>query len=201
MLTGTWLQKLRILNPKLRVCQFENSNHLPGIYYVDQRAGIVDICATDKEYVPVLPIFDGNGRMVKSGYRRVVLLLLQLRLTTREKIRKAFPTFFEQNYPAPTRTQAVSIHQQWSEMMKHERARFNILGDAQQVDVQDKTMDKMKQMEIDNFNQRKTAALSGDQFVELADDLKKDMTDEKRENLDRAKFEYDKATGNRKAII
>lgn len=196
-----WYEKLRRLNPRLRVCQFEVSNHLPGIYYVHEREGIVDVCATDKGWVPAIPEFNQRGQMVKSGYRRVIFLLLHSKLTTREKVRKVFPSFFEQNYPAPTRTQVASIHQQWSEMMKEERKRFNILGDARQVDVQDKTMDKMKQMEIDNFNRRKTAALSGDQFVELAEDIKREMPDDKRENLERAKFEYDKATGKRKAII
>lgn len=196
-----WYEKLRRLNPRLRVCQFEVSRHLPGIYYVDEREGIVDICATDKEWVPALPLFNERGQMVKCGYRRVIFVLLQHKLTTREKVRKIFPSFFEMRYPAPTKTQAASIHQQWSEMMREERKRFNILGEARQVDVQDRTMDKMKQMELDNFNRRKTAALSGDQFVELAEDLKKAMPDDKRENLDRAKFEYDRATGKRKAII
>lgn len=196
-----WYEKLRKLNPRLRVCQFENSNNLPGIYFVDPREGIVDVCATDRHWVPMLAEYDSSGRMVKSGYRRVVFILIHMKLTTREKVKKVFPTFFEQNIPRPSRTQAASLHQQWSEMMKFERERFNILGDAKQVDVQDKTMDKMKQMEIDNFNRKRTAALSGDQFVELAEDLKKEMTDDKKENLDRAKFEYDKATGKRKTII
>lgn len=201
MLQITWYQKLRKLNPKLKVCQLENSSHLPGIYYLDDRHGIMDVCATDIGWVPALPVFDSNNRMIKSGYRRVIFLLLHAKLTTREQIRKVFPSFFEQHYPSPSKTQIASIHQQWSEMMKHERKRFNILGDAQQVDVQDKTMDKMKQMEIDNFNCRNTAALSGDQFVELAEDLKKDMPDDKRENLDKAKFNYDKAVGKRKSLI
>lgn len=201
MLQITWYQKLRQLNPKLKVCQFEHSNHLPGIYYVHDREGIVDICATDIGWVPPYPEFDAQGRVIKSGYRRVVYILLHEKLTTRDKVLKVFPTFFEQRTPVLSSARAGSIHQQWSEMMKEERKRFNILGDARQVDVQDKTMDKMKQMEMENYNKRNSAALSGDQFVELAEDLKKDMPDDKRESLDRAKFEYDKATGKRKAII
>jgi hypothetical protein len=202
MLQITWYQKLRQLNPKLRVCQFENSKYLPGIYFVDPREGIVDLCATDVGNVPPYPVFDEHSRMIKSGYRRVVHILLQQKLTTRDQVKKIFGSgFFEQRTPRPSSVQMASIHQQWSAMMKEERKRFNILGDAQQVDVQDKTMDKMKQMEIENYNKRNSAALSGDQFVELADDLKKNMPDDKKESLDRAKFEYDKATGKRKAII
>lgn len=197
-----WYKRLRELNPRLRVCMFEGSNNLPGIYYVDEREGIVDVCATDKNWVPATPVFDSTGRLVKSGYRRVIFILLHAKLTTREKVRKVFgQAFFEQRYPRPTPVQTASVHQKWSEMMKHERARFNILGDAKQVDVQDKTMDKMKQMEMDNYNKRSSAALSGDQFVELAADLKKDMPDEKKENLERAKFDYDRAMGKGKVSI
>jgi hypothetical protein len=201
MLQITWYKKLRQLNPKLRVCQFNSSNHLPGIYYVNDREGIVDICATDIGDVPALPAYDASGRMIKSGYRRVIFLLMQLKLTTPQKVKQLFPGFFECHYPAPSKVQIASTHQRWSEMMQEERKRFNILGDARQVDVQDKVIDKMKEMEMDNFNRRKSAALSGDQFVELAEDIKKNSTDTERENLDRAKFDYDKAVGKRKAII
>ena len=201
MLQHVWYKKLRQLNPKLRVCQFDNSRHLPGVYYVDDREGIVGVCATDIGWVPPYPEFSSDGRLIKSGYRRVVYILLHAKLTTRQKVRSIWPSFFEQRRPELSRVQTASVHQRWTEMMREERRRFNIIGDARQVDVQDKTIDKMKQMEIDNYNSRKTAALSGDQFVELAEDIKKDMTDDKRESLDRAKFNYDKAVGKRKAII
>lgn len=197
-----WYKKLRQLNPKLRVCRFERSSHLPGIYYVDPRNGIVDLCATDVGWVPPYPQFSKDGQVIKAGYRRVAFLLVHMKLTTREKVKKVLGnSFFEQRMPAVSKTQATSVHQQWSEMMREERKRFNILGDARQVDVQDKVIDKMKQMEIENFNKRKSAALSGDQFIELADDIKKNMTDDKRENLDRAKFEYDRAVGKGKIRI
>lgn len=197
----TWLQKLKQLNPKLRVCQFENSRHLPGIYYVDDKEGIVDICATDICWVPPYPEFNKAGTLIKSGYRRVIFLLLHTKLTTRDKVKKIWPSFFEQRMPELSRVQTASLHQRWSDMMKDERKRFNILGDARQVDVQDKIIDKMKSMELENYNARKSAALSGDQYIELAEDIKKDMPDEKRENLDIAKFNYDKAVGKRKTII
>jgi hypothetical protein len=201
MLQITWYKKLRQLNPHLRVCQFESSTHLPGIYYIHERDGIVDVCATDIGDVPALPLFNTNGVLIKSGYRRVIFALLHLKLTTPQKVKRFFPGFFESHYPEPSRIQTVSTHQRWSEMMKEERKRFNILGDARQVDAQDRIVDKMKEMEMDNFNRRKSAALSGDQFVELAEDIKKNSTDTERENLDRAKFNYDKAVGTRKVII
>jgi len=197
----TWLQKLKRLNKSLRVCQFENSNHLPGIYYVDDKEGIVDVCATDICWVPAYPEFNKAGALIKSGYRRVVYVLLHAKLTTKEKVKNIWPSFFDQRTPELSRVQTVSIHQRWSEMMKEERKRFNILGDARQVDVQDKILDKMKKMELENYDLRKSAALSGDQFVELAEEIKNEMPDEKKENLDIAKFNYDKAVGKRKSII
>lgn len=197
-----WYQKLKQLNSKLKVCQFENSKHLPGLYYVDDREGIVDICATDKEWVPPVASFGPDMRVKKVGYRRVVFILLHMKLTTREKVRKVFPGFFDSHYPAPTITQTKSVHHQWSEMMKEERQRLAILGpNVHDVDVQDRIVDKMKQMELDNFNSRSSAALSGDQFIELANDVKQTMTDAQRRNLDEAKFNYDKAVGKRKTII
>ena len=201
MYQHVWYKKLRQLNPKLRVCQFDNSKYLPGVYYVDDREGIVDLCATDKEWVPAYPEYNSNGALIKSGYRRVVFILLHQKLTTKEKIRSIWPSFFEQRMPELSRVQTASLHQRWSNMMQEERKRFNILGDARQVDVQDKIIDKMKKMELENYDIRKSAALSGDQYVELAEDIKKDMPDEKKENLDRAKFNYDKAVGKRKSII
>lgn len=202
MLQITWFEKLKKLNPRLRVCQFENSRHLPGIYYIDGRGEISDICATDCGWVPPYPEFDVSGRLVKSGYRRVIFILLHIKMTTKDKVRKHFGSgFFEQRTPSLSKVQGNSIHKQWSTMMAEERKRLNILGDARQVDVQDKTMDKMKQMEMDNFNRRNSAALSGDQFIELAEDIKKEMPDDKKERLARAKYDYDKAVGKRKTII
>jgi hypothetical protein len=201
MMQHVWYKKLRQLNEKLRVCQFDNSNNLPGVYYVDDREGIVDLCATDKGWVPAYPEFSADGRLIKSGYRRVVLCLIHQKLTTKEKVRQLWPSFFEQRRPELSNVQTASVHQRWSEMMKEERKRFNILGDARQVDVQDKIIDKMKKMELENYNIRKSAALSGDQYIELAEDIKKDMPDAKKEALDQAKFNYDKAVGKRKSII
>lgn len=196
-----WYRKLRQLNPKLRVCQFERSNSLPGIYYVSEREGIVDVCATDLEWVPAIPVYGSSGYLVKSGYRRVIHILLHLKLTTHDKVKKVFPGFFETHYPAPTNTQTRSLQQQWSEMMKDERRHAAILGDAKSVDVSDPIVDKMHKMELENNSRRGQSTLSGDQFVELAADVKENMTDEQRRNLDEAKFNYDKAVGKRKTII
>lgn len=197
-----WFKKLRELNPKLRVCQFENSRNLPGIYYMGYE-GIVDVCATDLEWVPPMPVFDKNGFVVKAGYRRVVFILLHLKLTTRETVKKVLGGgFFESHYPYLKPSQTRSIHGQWAEMMQDERKRKSLLGDIQgSPDIADPLLDKMRQMEIDNNYRRGQASLTGDQFVELAAEVKEKMTDDQLENLDKAKFNYDKAVGKTKSHI
>ena len=201
MLQITWYKKLRQLNPKLKVCQFEYSTHLPGIYYIHERDGIVDICATDVGWVPPYPVTDEVGHIIKAGYRRVVFILLHMKLTTPEKVRKVFPGFFEQRRPTPSKVQTTSTHRQWAQMMAEERKRRDILGDAKEVEVNDRITDKMKEMQIENFNRKSTAALNGDQFIELADDIKAQMTPAQLRSLDEAKFNYDRAVGRRKTYI
>lgn len=202
MIQLTWYRKLKALNARLDVCQFENSSHLPGLYYRQPNGELLDICATDVGAVPAMPVYNSAGYLTKSGYRRVISMLLALKLVTKDKVKKIMGNgYFEHHYPEASRLQLVSTHQRWMEMMRDDRKHRQILGDAQKVDVQDKIVDKMKEMEIDNFNRRGQAALSGDQFLELAEDVKKDQPDYKRENLDRAKFEYEKAVGKRKTII
>lgn len=201
MLQITWFKKLRQLNPKLKVCQFEQSTHLPGIYYIHEREGIVDICATDIGWVPPYPEADHTGHIIKAGYRRVIFILLHMKLTTPAKVRKVFPGFFEQRRPTPTGTQINSTHRQWSQMMVEERKRRNILGEAKEVEVSDPIADRMKNMQMENFNRKSNAALSGDQFLELAEDVKAQMTPDQLRSLDEAKFNYDRAVGRRRSYI
>lgn len=201
MLQITWYKKLRQLNPKLRVCQFENSKHFPGIYYIHEREGIVDVCATDVQWVPPYPELNARGQVVKNGYRRVVFILLHMKLTTPQIVRKVFPGFFEQRRPTPTATQTFSAHHQWKEMMAEDRKRRAMIGDAISPDVADPIADKMKRMQLENHDRKSTSALSGEQFLELADDVKAQMTTEQLQNLDEAKFNYERAIGKRKIFI
>jgi hypothetical protein len=199
MLQHTWYQKLRRLNSRLRVSQYDCSTHLPGIYYVHERDGIVDVCATDIGFVPPVAKYE-NNQLVKSGYRRAVNILLHLKLTTHDKVRKEFPGFFEARYPSSSLVQIKSAHHSWSEMMKEERKRLSIIGEVNQVDVGDPVINKMKEMEIDNFNRKKDSALSGEQFLELASDIKEKMPDHTKDVLEQNKFNYEKAIGSRKIV-
>jgi len=88
------MRQLRVLNPALRICAFENSNHLAGLYHIDSAGEYQDICGVDKDYVPEYTEWDAKGHIVKSGWRRVFIALLDFRLTTPQKVSKVCPGFF-----------------------------------------------------------------------------------------------------------
>ena len=199
---NSWYKKLKQLNERLEVCQMDSSTHLPGLYYKHPYEGVLDICAVDLQWVPPRPEYDRSGFLVKSGYRRVISTLLLMKLTTKQRVQKVMGHgYFEHHFPEQSKIQLASTHQRWSEMMQEDRKHRHMLGEAQKTEVKDKIIDKMKEMEIENFEKRGSAALSGDQFIELSEDVKKDQPATKLESLDRAKFDYDKAVGKRKTII
>lgn len=113
MTTGDFARRLRVLNPKLRVCAFENSNKLAGLYFIDKTGEWFDICGVDKGYVPEYTEWDSAGHIVKSGWRRVYFMLVQLKLTTPEKVRQVCPGFY--------------LH--WSQTAVDEDRRIQIAGD------------------------------------------------------------------------
>lgn len=110
--TGAFYRQIKVLNPKLRICSFDGSDKLAGLYYVD-REGYQDICGVDKQYVPEYTEWDSAGHIVKSGWRRVFMTLLQMKMTTPGKIRKVCPGFF--------------LH--WSQAMVDEDRKVQIAGD------------------------------------------------------------------------
>lgn len=112
MLTGEFYRKIKVLNSKLRICCFESNDNLAGLYYID-REGIQDICGVDKGYVPEYTEWDSAGHIVISGWRRVYLILLQLGLTTPQKVQKVCPGFF--------------LH--WSQARVDEDRNVRIVGD------------------------------------------------------------------------
>jgi hypothetical protein len=93
--TGTWLRCLKVLNPKLRVCSFEGSNKLAGLYLINRQGEWEDICGVDKQFVPPYATFDDGGHIIKSGWRRVMWILLEHGYTTREQVKKVCNGFFD----------------------------------------------------------------------------------------------------------
>src|ERR1700682_1118360 len=99
MQPGEFQRCIRQLNPKLRICCFDNSPHAAGLYYVDPREGWISVCGVDKGWVPVTTTVDEVGHILKSGWVRVVKLLLAQGLTTRRQVQKVWPGFFESRIP------------------------------------------------------------------------------------------------------
>jgi hypothetical protein len=94
MTTGRFKDQLRRLNPRLRVCAFDGSDKLAGLYYIDKQGEYFDICGVDKGHVPEYSEWDSAGHMVRSGWRRVFLILMQLGLTTARQVQAVCPGFF-----------------------------------------------------------------------------------------------------------
>lgn len=95
MTTGAFYRNLKRLNARLQICSFDDNGKLAGLFIRDHDGeGYFDICGVDKEFVPEYTEWDAQGHIVKSGWRRVYYMLLQLRLTTPERVRKVCPGFF-----------------------------------------------------------------------------------------------------------
>jgi hypothetical protein len=163
MFAGDFQKRLKKLNSKLRVCSLDNSNHAAGLYYIDPFEGYISICGVDKNYVPERAEVDEIGHILKSGWRRVVNILLARGLTTREKVKKVWPSFFEQHMPAVTFSNYDPIQKQ------------------------------ICKYETDEENKRGVRGLTSDQMLEIAEEVRKKDTDEKKEQAEKDKWELKKA--------
>lgn len=106
MLASTFLGKLKKMNRRLDVCSIDNSPNLAGIYYRCPKEGILDICGIDKNFIPEYPEFDSRGHVIRSGWRRSIKILLNVKtidgepIITREKVKKQFGDgFFDVREP------------------------------------------------------------------------------------------------------
>lgn len=93
--TGTFYRNLKKLNPRLQICSFDENGKLAGLFIRNHDGeDYFDICGVDKEFVPEYTQWDEQGHIIKSGWRRVYLMLIQLGLTTPAKVRRVCPGFF-----------------------------------------------------------------------------------------------------------
>jgi hypothetical protein len=112
--TGEFYRQIKQLNPRLRICSFDGNDKLAGLYILGHAGEeYFDICGVDKGYVPEYTEWDAAGHIVKSGWRRVYLMLIQLGFTSAAKVRKVCPGFF--------------LH--WSQAMVDEDRKVQIVGD------------------------------------------------------------------------
>lgn len=158
MQTGEFAKRLKVLNPRLRVCCFENSEKLAGLYMIDDNNEWFDICGVDKGWVPEYTEWDSSGHIVKSGWRRVYLILLELKLTTPEKVRKVCPGFF--------------LH--WSQARVDEDRKVQIVGDP----IAKKLAQYSQTEEV----------LTNDQILDLAEDIRSKDSDLKKAETEKDRW-------------
>lgn len=94
--TSAFYQVVRKLNPNFRVACGNDESRLAGLYLLKE-GGVhaEDICGVDKSYVPAYATFDVGGHIIKSGWRRVIHILLAHRYISLSDVKKVCPGFFD----------------------------------------------------------------------------------------------------------
>lgn len=90
LLAGEFERLLRRLNPDLRV-YCGNDDHRPAGLYLLKNGQIEELGGVDKNFVPDQTILDKTGRIVKKGWRAVLMNLVARRLVRYEDAVKAMP--------------------------------------------------------------------------------------------------------------
>lgn len=98
MLAGEFERKLRRLNRNLRIFCGDNDSKAAGLFTV-VRNEYKEICGVDKNYIPEYSIRDASGYIVKSGFRRVIKLLINQGYIDRRQAEKVFSLSFEYRSP------------------------------------------------------------------------------------------------------
>jgi hypothetical protein len=142
--TSLFLDSLKKLNPSLRVCSFEGSTRLAGLYLINKQGEWEDICGVDKQLVPAYATFDNGGHVIKSGWRRVFWMLWTHGYTDKLSIRAVCPGFFD--------SRAVAA----------DKFTGGVLGDA--------VGNKIAKYAIENF-EKGEELLTNDQVLDVAQDI------------------------------
>lgn len=174
MRAGDFLKNLRKLNPALQVCSFGDNKHLAGLFYIDKQDEYQDICGVDKNEVPEYSEWDEQGHMLVSGWRRVYLILLQLRLTTKEKVLKVCPGFF--------------FH--WSQARVDEDRRVRIVGDKVAAKIQQYSADAPRKVwrDPDTGRLEEGSILTDEQNLDIAKDIRAKDTSAEQEQAEKDRW-------------
>lgn len=89
MLAGQFQQKLRQLNPKLRIYCGDDNKWAAGIFHV-VRGEYTEICGVDKNILPEHSTREENGRIIKAGWRRTIKILMKKGFIDRHSAEKVF---------------------------------------------------------------------------------------------------------------
>lgn len=163
MYSGEFQRCIKQLNPRLRICCFDNSPHAAGLYYVDDREGWISVCGVDKHYVPVATTVDEVGHILKSGWVRVVRILLAQGLTTPARVQKVWPNFFLSRIP---KTEFQNV---------------------------DPILKKIGKFVTEEEDKRGEQGMTADQILEVAAEVHSKDTDAKKVQDDKNKWELKKA--------
>ena len=169
MYSGEFERCLKQLNPKLRVCCGE-TKHAAGLYVLDPMEGYTTICGVDKDFVPVATTVDEVGHILKSGWYRVVRILLNRGYTTPDRVQGIWPNFFLSRVPKA----------EWQQF--------------------DPILNKVQTYASEEEARRGEKGLTADQIMDVAEDIHKKDTEWQRLDRDKAKFNLDKAIGKNQKI-
>jgi len=100
MSPGLVERNLRKLNRNVRIFCGDDDSHPAGVYIVSPWGEYTEICGIDKNDVPEFTSWNDQGFIVKSGYRRVLKILIKKGLVKKEAAEKLFRVHL--NYRAPT---------------------------------------------------------------------------------------------------
>jgi hypothetical protein len=108
MLSGEFERKLRNLNKRIRIYCGNNDLYAAGIYVVSPAGEYTEICAADKNYVPEFIMYDSTGRIQKSGWRRILKILISKGLVKKQEAQKEFGTRLDGRSPTRPKIQQDS---------------------------------------------------------------------------------------------
>lgn len=108
MLSGDFARKLKQLNKNLRISCGDDPKRAACLYYSVYNMGVdedetdyVEICGIDKNEVPEWLILDETNHIVKSGWRRVLNILISRKLVDKRKAENLFRTSFDKAVRIP----------------------------------------------------------------------------------------------------
>ena len=91
MLSGEFLRKIKKLNNQLNIFCKDDDTKPAGLFHV-VNGEFTEICGVDKNWIPERTIFNSNGTIFKSGWRRTLKILITKRLIDRWEAEKVFNT-------------------------------------------------------------------------------------------------------------
>lgn len=92
MAPGQVERNLRKLNKRVRIFCGDDPTHPAGVFIVSPSGEYTEICGIDKNDVPEFTTWNDQGFIVKSGYRRVLKILVGKGLVKKEAAEKLFRT-------------------------------------------------------------------------------------------------------------